>query len=1140
MTPPPMLGHYRIENELGSGSTGAVYRAVDTRLNRHVAIKFWRYHGSSLDAGRRMLKEARAASALNHPNIVIVHDFGETNDGDTFIVQEYIEGRTLRGILSERILLDEVLAIVSQVARALATAHTLGVVHRDIKPENIMVRADGYVKVLDFGIAHLPDVFDSTGGTALETLADSLAGTPAYMAPETMLGGTVGPPADVFALGIILYEMLTGQLPFKAPTAMGIMTKIASEMPVSMIMIDPTIPPGLDALVMQMLDKNSERRPTADDVERRLPAAAAAVDPEVIERPDLLAVTVGREAQLAQLESTFARVKTGRSAFVSIAGEPGIGKTTLLEAFLSALQRSDDRPIVVRSRCSESLAGNEAYLPVLEALDSLRSRGHASLDNLMRSVAPTWHAQVSTSTDAAATYARTAQSQERLKRELRAFLAEASKQAPLVWLIEDLHWADVSTVDVLNYCAGRFDGMRVMIVGAFRLSDMTIAKHPFLAVRSDLQTKGVYSEIPLSFLTRDDVARYIALRFPRNEFPSSFVAGIHSRTEGSPLFMADLVRYLRDTGAVVEENGRWQVASSLSDMTRELPESVKAMIARKIERVSDDERKSLLAASVQGQEFDAEPVSAALGVDPLTLEEQLESLQSAHGLVQRAEEVEYPDGTLTLRNRFVHVLYQNVLYATLPPTRRVHLSAKTAQALAAHYGSDVAPVAGRLAILFETARDFMSAAKYFHTAAQRAISLSAFREGMTLTQRGLANLAKVPDSIERKQLELGLQMTLAVSQRMLLGWVSAELEPTLARARQLCHEMSDPPQVFPVLYNLAFFHMIRGNFAVTRTALADLDAKANAFGSAEFRMAADHLIGVTDEFAGDVRQASDTLERAVATHQPSRGAEYRRTFGVDPGMQARSMSSRAIWALGYPDRALERARETVAIAEGQQQPLVFIFANLVLQGVHLYRGEAAEAIALGDKIIAWCEEYSFPQEHAWSRGFQGAAYAAAGQSDRGADQIQGALDSLAELRTGFVQTMFNALHAEALRRAGRIEEGLAAANAGFAHAERTGEHGFIHELHRIRGELLSRGSSQAIARGEESLREALAYARLREAKSFELRAAVSLAGVLRDTGRRAEARDVLQPVLDWFTEGQGTADLTAARTLQSELAQVAP
>ena len=207
-----------------------------------------------------------------------------------------------------------------------------------------MVRADGDVKVLDFGIAHLPDVSTAPAGRRSRRSPTSLVGTPAYMAPETMLGGTVGPPADVFALGIMLYEMLTGQLPFKAPTAMGIMTKIASETPVSMIMIDPTIPPGLDALVMQMLDKNPERRPTADDVERRLPAAAAAVDPEVIERPDVLAVTVGREAQLAQLESTFARVKTGRSAFVSIAGEPGIGKTTLLEAFLSALQRSDDRP----------------------------------------------------------------------------------------------------------------------------------------------------------------------------------------------------------------------------------------------------------------------------------------------------------------------------------------------------------------------------------------------------------------------------------------------------------------------------------------------------------------------------------------------------------------------------------------------------------------------------------------------------------------------------------------------------------------------------------------------------------------------------------------------------------------------------
>jgi hypothetical protein len=1136
MTPPPVLGHYRIDEEIGSGSMGAVYRAIDTRLNRAVAIKFWRYDGSSLHPGKRMLKEARAASALNHPNIVIVHDFGETDDGDAFIVQEYIEGRTLRDLLGDKIPLADVLSIVSQVARALTTAHTLGVVHRDIKPENIMVRADGYVKVLDFGIAHLPEIFNSSegSGTALETLANSMVGTPAYMAPETMLGGIIGPPADVFALGIILYEMLSGQLPFKAATAMGIMTKIASEMPLSLIMLDPSIPAGLDALVMSMLDKTPERRPTAAQVERGLPAAAAAVEPEIVAQPDAIAFTVGREAQLAQLESMYARVRAGRSAFVGIAGEPGIGKTTLLEAFINQVQRVAERPIVVRVRCSESLAGNEAYLPVLEALDSLRSRGHTSLDNLMRSVAPTWHAQVATNTDAVtAANARSAQSQERLKRELRAFLAEASKQAPLVWMIEDLHWADVSTVDILNYVAGRFEDMRVMIVAAFRLSDMTLAKHPFLAVRADLQTKGVYFEIPLALLSEEDIASYLVLRFPGNDFPASFVADIHSRTEGSPLFMADLVRYLKDTGGVVHENGTWKVAKTLADMKRELPESVKGMIARKIERVTDDERKSLLAASVQGQEFDAAPVSAALGIDLLELEEQLEELQAVHGLVQRAEEVEYPDGTLTLRNRFVHVLYQNVLYGTLPPTRRVHLSAKTAEALASHYGTDAGAVSGRLAMLFETARDFASAAKYFHIAAERAISLSAFRETMSLTQRGLENVAKMPDGPARKQLELGLQMSLALSQRMLIGWVAAELEPTLARARQLCHELQDPLELFPVLYNLAFFHMIRGNFAVTREHLTDLKAKAAASGNPDFVMAAEHLLGVTDEFEGNVRDSSAVLEHSVGLHDPARGPEYRRIFGVDPGMQARSMSSRPMWALGYPDRALERARETVSVAEGQRQPLVFVFANLVLQGIHVYRREAEEAIALGDKIIAWCDEYSFPQERAWSLGFQGAAFSLAGNSERGTLQLKETLDTLRELRSGFVRTMFISLHAEALCTAGRVDEGLATVDDGFAYAERTGEYGFTHELHRVRGELRVR--QNRLTEAEESLRAAVAYARDRDAKSFELRAATGLARLLVKTGRAAEARAVLEPVYNWFTEGQGTLDLVVARTLLNEL-----
>ncbi len=1124
------VGHYRLESQIGAGGMGEVYRATDTRLNRAVAVKLWR-NGSGIltDPGRRMLKEARAASALNHPNIVIVHEFGETSDGDAFIVQEFIDGQTLRSRLAEKMPLAEAVDVAVQVARALTTAHAAGVVHRDIKPENVMLRADGYAKVLDFGIAHFPEPH-SDGTNVLETLANELIGTPAYMSPEMILGGHIGPAADVFALGVMLYEMVTGEQPFAAPTAMGVLACIISETPVPMTSLDPSVPPGLDALVQSMLDRTPEHRPTAADVERALPAYSVGFDPEAFQTAELSAYTVGRDRELAQLNALYARVRGGRSTIVGVSGEAGIGKSTLLEAFMTELQVADERPTVVRVRCSESLAGNEAYLPVLEALDGLRSRGRASFDQLMRSVAPTWHAQLAHSVagdDERA--AAAAASPERMKRELRAFLFDASRRAPLVWIIEDLHWADVSTIDILNYVASRFEEMRVLVVTAFRPSDMSLSRHPFLGVRQALKARGVYEEIALDFLGRDDVTRYLTLRFPGNAFPPAFVDAIHSRTEGSPLFMADLVRYLADTGVIADVGGAWTVTGEHAVATGELPESVRGMIARNIERLGEADRKLLLAASVQGEEFDSAVVSEALELDAADVEERLETLQHLHGFVQRGEEVEYPDGSYTLRYRFVHVLYQNVLYASLQPSRRTGLCGRTARALAAHHTTDAPIVAGRLALLFEAARDFASAGQFFYLAAQRAVSLFGFREALTLAERGLAGVSKLPEDATRRQLELALQMTRGQALRLVKGWAAPELESTFARARQICQELNDAPALVPVMWNVALFNMLRGDLPLAREQSDTLNARAADSGESAFLMSANHIDGVLREFMGDVEQSTVLLERARELHDPARHGEYSALFGMDPGMIARAMSARPLWALGYPDRALERSNETIALSQSQRQPVTLVFALIITQGVHVYRGEAEEAIALGDQIIDMCHEYEFAQELQWGLAFQGAAFCQAGEVDRGVEQLKASLNGQAAIKSSLVRSMFLSLLADALWRAGRVQEGLDVIAEAFAYAESAREGGFVHELHRIKGELLALGGRTDDA--EASLREALAYAGRLNARGFELRAATGLARLLVATDRAAEARTVLAPVLEWFTEGHGTADLIAARTL---------
>jgi predicted ATPase/tRNA A-37 threonylcarbamoyl transferase component Bud32 len=1141
------FGHYRLDVQIGQGGMAEVFRAFDTRLKRPVAVK--RMRKTLLDqptSVQRFLREARAASALNHPNIVIIHEVGETAAGEPYIVQEFIDGRTLRSILTEPLPVATVADIGSQVARALAAAHANGIVHRDVKPENIMVRGDGFVKVLDFGIARKVEVdaTDANTKTQFETVAGMMLGTPSYMSPEQVLGHTAQAPTDVFALGIVLYEMTSGRRPFVAATHVGVLASIVSDQAPSLAHVAPGAPQALDHLVQRMLEKDPGRRPSARDVERELAGVAqSAVSVSAITPPRARA-TVGREAERAQLLRVYARVKGGQSVILAVTGEPGIGKTSLIEDFLHDLSARGERATVARGRCSETLAGSEAYLPILEVLDSLlhRSTG-AALDATIKTVAPTWYVQVATRTteETSAGQLREttpAASQERMKRELGHLLQELSRVQPLVLFIDDLHWADVSTIDILNYLAGRFSDMRVLVLVSYRPSDLALAKHPFLNIRHDLQSRGLFEEVGISFLTAGDVERYLALQFPRHAFAPEFVTAIHTKTEGSPLFMADLVRYLRDTGSIAEERGTWVVARSISNAPRDLPESVRGMITRKIERVDERDRRLLVAASVQGHEFDSAIIAEASDLDAAEVEDRLDALERVHVFVRRGDELEFPDGTLTLKYQFVHVLYQNVLYASLQPTRRVTLSGKIARALTARHATEMPAAAGRLALLYETARDFASSARFFLIAANRAVSLFAFREALTLAERGLDGLKSLPDAPERQQVELALQMTRGLALRSVKGWAAPELETAFARARELCQQLENPPELFPVLWNLAFFAMIRGELATVREQIVTLRAQAEQTRNDAYLMSVNHIDGVSLEFIGDIVESSRRLEGARELHDPDRHQSYTAMFGIDPGMVARAMSSRPLFSLGYPDRALARSRETIALGRSQRQPVTLVFALIVAQGIHLYRGEADEAIALGDEIIALCREYEFPQEAEWARAFQGSALARKGRSAEAVAQLQDSLAAMKALRSGLVRTHFLGLLGDALLRAGRVDNGLQAIDEGFAHAERTSERGFVAELHRLRGELLLMQGDQAAA--EESLNAALAYAREQHAKAFELRAATALARLQSKRAHAGDAWATLAAVYGWFSEGHDTADVVAARSLLNTIGQTSP
>src|SRR5258708_3067395 len=241
------LGHYGLGERIGEGGMGEVFRAFDTRLNRPVAVKVMRVKDRDTRVVHGFLREARAASALNHPNIVIIHEVGETAGGDHFIVQELVEGGTLRSILKagrDPVPLETMIDVGSQIARALSAAHPPGALPPPVKPENIMIRADGFVKVLDFGLARRADeeLSDLTTRTNLNTVPGTFSGTPSYMAPESVGGETAGPAIDVFALGVVLYEMAAGRRPFEGQTPAAGVARIVGDQPVPPGRLHPRSP----------------------------------------------------------------------------------------------------------------------------------------------------------------------------------------------------------------------------------------------------------------------------------------------------------------------------------------------------------------------------------------------------------------------------------------------------------------------------------------------------------------------------------------------------------------------------------------------------------------------------------------------------------------------------------------------------------------------------------------------------------------------------------------------------------------------------------------------------------------------------------------------------------------------------------
>ena len=1129
-----VISHYRVLSKLGAGGMGEVYLAQDTHLDRLVAIKFLPVD-LTRDAARlrRFEQEARAVSALNHPNIVTIFEIGEVSTG-RFIVLEYVKGRTLREIIGSGQGLALLPAIGRQVANALAVAHDAGMVHRDIKPENIMVRDDGYVKVLDFGLARLAtrDISsDSTADTAIQTRPGMLIGTVAYMSPEQVKADAVGSASDVYSIGVVLYEMATGRKPFKSGSELAVMHQIAYDQPPAPTTLNPDLPLALETLIVRMLDKNPQQRPSAADVaaalaaaEQPVPAAADGAAPS----PRQSRRTVGRAAERGRLRAAFHSASAAHGLIVCVTGETGLGKTTIVEDFLSELQQIDAASMFARGRCSERLAGAEAYLPLLEALESLGG-ANPSVAAAMKATAPSWYVQLAVSRDPSVERIMTESptvSQERMKRELAAFLHAVATERPLVLFFDDLHWADASTVDTLAYLAGRLSDMRMLIVATYRPSEMLLNRHPFLAVVLDMQARGVCQELPLAFLTLDDVDQYLALEFPRHDFPNQFASLLFTKTEGNPLFMTDVVRYLRDRKVIGTVNGRWALVQSVPEIDTDLPATVRSLIQRKISQLDDADRRLLLAGSTQGYAFDSAAVARALGMDAAEVEERLQSLERTHGFVTLLEEEELPDHTLTVRYRFVHVLYQHALYGSLTPSRKAALSAGIAEALLAFHGEGSSHVASELAFLFETARDWRRASEYFLAAARNAARIFANQEAISLCRRGLDVNRRTPNAPDRARQELRLQMTLGFCLMTVKGFAASDTLRTFLRAEELCRELSDETQLFRVLFGLSIVSVVRAEYVKGRR-FADACLRHAQQRDDGLQLVQAHwVLGLNLQLMGDFTGSREHFEQSIARYDPRRHAAHAFLYG---GILNRLHLARVLLYLGYPQQADARMREGLHVAETLRHPVGLVNSLSVAITIEAFHRNTASILVMAERILFHANEHGMPYYAGIATIMSGWARAMQGEVDDGCAEMRAGLAAHRNLETEQQRAYYLVLMGEALCAAGRTDEALDALDEAGDLVRASEEHFCEAELHRIRGDLLALGH-----RGNEALicfRCAIETARTQRASGLELRAAISFARAAVEPAHREEATVALKAVYERFGEGFETADLQAARAL---------
>jgi serine/threonine protein kinase/predicted ATPase len=1182
---------YEIIEELGKGGMGKVYRVMDKKIDEEVALKLLNPEVAADEKTiKRFRNELKFARKITHKNVCRMYHLSE-EEGTSYITMEYVPGEDLKSFIrkSGQITTEKALSISKQVCEGLAEAHKLGVVHRDLKPQNIMIDKEGNARIMDFGIARS---VEAKGVTEV----GMIIGTPDYMSPEQVEGKEADQRSDIYSLGIIIYEMVTGKVPFEGDTPLSIALKHKTETPSDPREFNDQISEDLSSVILKCMEKDKEKRYQKTEellselinIEKGISTEAAAEQPQIpaflIEPEEKVEekrpVFVAREKELEKLSKFLEKTLGGQGRVAFITGEAGSGKTALANEFALKAQEAYDDLIVVSGKCDAHTGTGDPYAPFREILRMLTgdveaswasgviSREHASrLWNLLPlsaqaivdsgpdlidtflpgsvlvsraeafvSGSAAWLTRLKKLAERKASLPADATLQQsNLFGQYSRVLQALARQQPLLLILDDLHWADVGSINLLFNLGRQIVGSRILIMGTFRPAEVALGKdrerHPLASVINEF--KRSFGDVEVELGEAEDRKFVDAfLDTEPNQLGVDFRETLLRQTKGHPLFTIELLREMQEQGMLIKDKKeQWVEGQTLN--WEALPIRVDAIIEERIGRLTGNLRELLNLASVEGEEFTAEVVAKLQETDVRGLIRLLSSeLDKRHHLIS-AKGIQRIDSQRLSLYKFQHILFQRYLYNGLDKVERAHLHEQVGNVLETIYGEQAEEIADQLARHFQEAGIAAKAVEYLQQAGNKAVLLSANEEAISHFNKGLELLKSLPDTPERIQKELAMLLSLGSSLMAAKGYAAPEVGRALTRARKLCQQIGETPQLFPVLFGLVGLYGIGGEYRTARELAEQMLNLAERAEDPLHIAIANLQLGYLLLHMGEFTQARAHLEHMIHFYNPEQHSFLAFIYGSDLGVFALGFTSWTLLFLGYPDQALKRSKETISLAQELDHPFSLIFAlNLAGNTVNRLLHEVRASRKYSKEVMRLSREKGFVFYQGLALFDQGLVQFEEGQVEEGIAQMHQGLAVLQATGTEAYQTYLLSLLADAYRKTDKVEEGLKALTEALALVEKSDERFFQVELYRLKGELLL---MQDEAQAEACFRQAIDTARRQNAKFFELRTVMSLSRLLQKQGKKEEAQKMLSDIYGWFTEGFNTPDLKEAKALLDEL-----